>query len=120
MGAMTTISVEEYLSTSYTDGDREYLDGKVVERNIGERQHAHIQSLILVWLSTRYKQFSSAVECRTTVTRSRYRIPDVSVVTGTWPTGRGPLDDPPFLVVEVLPPDDRDGDLEDKIVDYLA
>jgi hypothetical protein len=30
----TLISVEEYLSTSYEDGDREYLDGEVLERNI--------------------------------------------------------------------------------------
>jgi hypothetical protein len=29
------VSVEEYLNTQYPDGDREYLDGVVVERNVG-------------------------------------------------------------------------------------
>jgi len=30
------VSVDEYLNASYPDGDREYLDGKVVERHIGD------------------------------------------------------------------------------------
>jgi|HubBroStandDraft_1064217.scaffolds.fasta_scaffold653875_2 hypothetical protein len=32
------VSVEEYLSTSY-EPDREYEDGSVVERNLGEFEH---------------------------------------------------------------------------------
>jgi hypothetical protein len=34
------ISIEEYLAASYPDGDREYLDGVVVERNVGAPGHA--------------------------------------------------------------------------------
>ena len=37
--ATTLVSVEEYLRTSYPDGDCEYVDGEIVERNVGEIDH---------------------------------------------------------------------------------
>jgi Uma2 family endonuclease len=120
MATTSLIPVEEYLSTSYEDGDREYIDGQVVERNVGESQHALIQTLIAGYLNIHYRQYRSVVECRMKVSKARYRIPDVCVVTGAYPTKRGPLTDPPFLVVEVLSPDDRAGDLEEKIADYFS
>src|SRR5437870_4091833 len=36
----TLVSVEEYLNTSYEGPDREYVDGRIVERNVGERSHS--------------------------------------------------------------------------------
>jgi Uma2 family endonuclease len=119
MTTMTSaVPVEEYLATSYPDGDREYLDGQVVERNMGEFRHASVQSLILTWLFNHYSQFWAVVECRFQITRSRYRIPDVCLGIGPRPES-GPLLDPPFLVVEVLSPDDRFIDLQEKVDDYL-
>jgi hypothetical protein len=85
MGTAALIPVEEYLSTSYPDGDREYIDGHVVERNIGERHHARIQSLISAYLLVHYKQFWSAVAARLKVSARRYRIPDVCLYIGEWP-----------------------------------
>src|ERR1035438_8136782 len=120
MGTAALIPVEEYLSTSYPDGDREYIDGQVLERNVGESQHAWIQTAIAAYLFTRYRQYRTVVECRMKVSKSRYRIPDVCLVTGAYPGGFGPLTDPPFLVVEVLSPDDRAGDMEEKIADYFS
>jgi hypothetical protein len=35
---LTTVPVEEYLNTSY-DPDREYVDGQLVERHVGEHFH---------------------------------------------------------------------------------
>jgi hypothetical protein len=40
-------SVEEYLNTSYPDGDREYVDGHIVERNLGEKPHSKVQGEVL-------------------------------------------------------------------------
>jgi hypothetical protein len=40
MGTATLVPIEEYLSTSYEDGDREYVDGEVLERNLGEFDHS--------------------------------------------------------------------------------
>jgi Uma2 family endonuclease len=120
MATMTTaVSVEEYLATSYPDGDREYLDGQIVERNMGEFRHASIQTLIAGWFLIHYSQYWAVVECRFQITRSRYRIPDVCLGIGPRP-GSGPLLEPPFLVVEVLSPDDRAGDLQEKVDDYLG
>ncbi len=117
MGTTSLVSVEEYLSTSFPDGDREYLDGQIVERNMGEFSHARLQSLLNVYLTVHYKQFWSVVECRLRVAERRYRIPDVCLGIGAIPPG-GPLLAPPFLVAEILSPDDRSVDLQEKIADY--
>jgi hypothetical protein len=37
------MSVEEYLATSFPDGDREYLDGVVVERSLERTRIAHFR-----------------------------------------------------------------------------
>jgi Uma2 family endonuclease len=118
MGTTTAlVSVEEYLSTSFPDGDREYIDGQVVERNMGQSEHARIQALMVAYFVVHYPQFWSGVEARMRISKSRYRIPDVALSIGQWPP-KGPLTTAPFLVVEILSPDDRAGEMEDKIEDY--
>jgi Uma2 family endonuclease len=83
--------------------------------------NARIQTLIAADFLFHYKQFWSAIGARLKVSARRYRIPDVCLFTGEWPgPERGPLTDPPSLVVEVLSPDDRAGDMEDKIADYFS
>ena len=120
MGATTLVSVEEYLRTSYPDADREYVDGRIVERNVGEVDHSDIQSSVLHYLRTHYKQrIWAGVEVRVQVKKTRFRIPDVTVVSGMKPSERI-IRTPPVIAVEVLSPDDRAGDLEEKIADYLA
>ena len=49
MGAATLVSVEDYLSTSYSP-DREYIDGRIVERNLGEKTHSSIQANLIIIL----------------------------------------------------------------------
>lgn len=120
MGATTLVSVEEYLRTSFPDADREYIDGRIVERNVGEVDHSDVQSSILHYLRTRYKkQVWAGVEVRVQVKKNRFRIPDVTVMAGSKPAERI-IRKPPAVAVEVLSPDDRAGDLEEKINDYLA
>jgi Uma2 family endonuclease len=120
MGTTTLVSVEEYLRTSFPDADREYVDGRIVERNVGEVDHSDVQSSILHYLRTHYKKgVWAGVEVRVQVKKTRFRIPDVTVVGGGKPA-EPIIRKPPAIVVEVLSPDDRAGDLEDKIADYLA
>jgi Uma2 family endonuclease len=120
MDATTLVSVEEYLRTSFPDADREYVDGRIVERNVGEVDHSDVQSSILHYLRTRYKkQVWAGVEVRVQVKKNRFRIPDVTVMAGSKPAERI-IRKPPAVAVEVLSPDDRAGDLEEKINDYLA
>jgi Uma2 family endonuclease len=119
MSVTALISVEEYLRTSYSDGDREYIDGRVVERNLGTTKHAHWQSRMLVFLSVNYTNLWSAVEVRVQVKPTRFRIPDVTCIWGPMPES-SIVHEPPFLVIEVLSPDDRAEDVQDKVDDYLS
>jgi hypothetical protein len=50
------VSVEEYFSTSY-DPDVEYVDGELVERNVGETDHGRLQILIAADLLDREQQW---------------------------------------------------------------
>ena len=107
MSVTTLISVEEYLRTSYSDGDREYIDGRVVERNVGTIDHAHWQTRMAVFLLSNYPALWTAVAVRVQVRPTRVRIPDVTCIWGPKPES-SIIHEPPFLVIEVLSPDDRD------------
>jgi len=37
--------MEEYMHTSYSP-DREYIDGAILERNVGQGKHAYTQTLL--------------------------------------------------------------------------
>lgn len=43
MATRVGVSVEEYLRMSFEDAHCEYLDGEVVERNVGEKPHSKVQ-----------------------------------------------------------------------------
>ena len=114
------ISVEEYLATSFEDGDREYIDGELQENNLGEIDHSDIQTLLAVWFHNHGKALGlrPLVEVRTRVSPTRYRVPDVTVVKGPKPQGRV-ITEPPFLVIEVISPEDRLSRMEQRIDDYI-
>jgi Uma2 family endonuclease len=119
MGETTPAPVEEYLNTSFADGDREYVDGRIVERNLGEIDHSDLQGRIYLCVAVNYKGLWVGPEVRVQVAKQRFRVPDVAVVRGAKPQGRI-ITTPPHLVIEVLSPDDRAGDVQEKIDDYLA
>ena len=43
MSTKVLMDVEEYLRTSFEGSDCEYLDGEIVERNMGEIPHSDVQ-----------------------------------------------------------------------------
>jgi len=103
------VSVEEYLNTSYPGGDREYLDGLVVERNVGTPSHSALQKILIVHLAAFEKSLQIAVrpECRTRIEETRYRVPDVLVMRRPFRQNSRVVLDPPLLIIEILSPDDR-------------
>jgi len=113
-------SVEEYLRASFQDGDREYVDGRIVERNLGEKDHSKTQGeLIIFFRALRPAHGTYAFpEQRLQVARTRFRVPDVCVYIGGEPDEQV-FRTPPFLVVEILSRDDRASELQEKIDDYL-
>jgi Uma2 family endonuclease len=119
MATPALVSLEEYLSTSYEDGDREYVDGEVLERNLGEIDHSDLQTSSIVYLRTRFRHLVwVGAEVRVQVKTRRFRVPDVAVVLGSKPEGRV-ITAPPFIVIEVLSPEDRADRVQLKIADYL-
>ncbi|MGH9324177.1 MAG: Uma2 family endonuclease [Vicinamibacteria bacterium] len=116
----TLIPVEEYLSTSYRP-DREYVDGTLLERNVGEWDHSKLQMLVSAYLYNRRKVLGVHVvpEQRVQVTPTRFRVPDVCVVAGREPDEQI-LTSPPFLCVEILSRDDRMSEMQERINDYLS
>ncbi len=123
MAALPTqplVSVDEYLNTSYPDGDREYLDGQVVERHMGTPGHSALQKILIVHLAAFESAFQIAVrpECRTRVAETRYRVPDILVMTRPFRQTDRVVLDPPLMVIEILSPDDRMKDTLQRFREY--
>jgi Uma2 family endonuclease len=111
------VSVEEYLSTSY-DPDMEFVDGTLVGRNVGEWPHSRVQSNVIFALSNKYPQLKAVVALRSKTAKTRYRIPDVTVLLA--PPSTDYLLDAAFLVVEVLSKRDVMSVLLAKLKEYAA
>jgi Uma2 family endonuclease len=118
MSATILIPVEEYLSRSY-EPDREYIDGLVLERNVGEHDHSRLQYLIAAILERAEGIFGfrGFTEQRLRVGPNRYRIPDVLVMPSGY-TRQRVIAEPPLLIIEILSPDDSVSEMLTRITDY--
>src|SRR5207253_2363264 len=115
MAVETLISVEEYLNTSY-DPDVEYVDGVLVERNVGDWLHSVVQRNIVSTLDRKYPLIYALPELRSKTAATRYRLPDVCVVLA--PPTTDYLVDAAFLAVEILSKDDRMSSMIEKLEEY--
>ena len=83
MGATATISLDEYLSTSY-EPDMEFVDGALVRRNGGTQLHGLLQTIVAVFFSQYRKSHQVRVFTETRllvdIASGRCRIPDVMVL----------------------------------------
>jgi Uma2 family endonuclease len=117
---MSTVvtSVAEYLTTSYHP-DRDYVDGEVQERNLGEFDHAAIQAFLTSWFYQHRQEWNLHVlpEVRVKVSADRVRIPDVGLVSRDQPVEQV-ITHPPLAVVEILSPDDRVLRCNERLADY--
>ena len=120
VSAGTLISLEEYLRTSYSP-DREYRDGVLVERNVGDRMHARLQAVLAAYLHRREKQWRIEVytELRIRVREGWHPIPDVAVFVEPFPEQRIPTA-PPLLWIGILSQDDVMIDVWNKANELIA
>jgi len=119
MSTTSLVSVEQYLATSYRP-DCDYIDGEVRERNLGELEHAVLQSMIFAWFWIRHKEWNilPVVELRVQVSPTRFRIPDLTVLSADQP--REPIITvPPLILIEVLSKDDTLRSVRERVDDYL-
>jgi Uma2 family endonuclease len=114
------VSVTEYLNTTYRP-DRDYVDGEVLERNLGEYEHSRPQMRVSAYFYNREKEWRIRVvpEQRVQVKPTRFRIPDVCVVLDGSPV-ESIYRQPPFLCVEILSKDDSFASIVERLDDYLA
>jgi Uma2 family endonuclease len=118
MATLVTLPVEEYLRTAY-DPDMEYVDGQLVERNVGEHFHSRLQLLVAALLLSRERQrrYRVFTELRIRIGPARYRIPDICVVA--LPYKVSSILERPDLAIEIVSPDDRFSTVLEKVAEYL-
>jgi len=115
------MDVEEYKRTTFEGADCEFLDGEVVERNMGELPHSTVQMEVafLLRLLTPALGIQVKPEIRIQISAKRFRVADVAV----WRAGSigtSVPSVPPFLVIEILSPEDRIVRMQPKIQEYLS
>jgi Uma2 family endonuclease len=114
------VSLDEYLRTAY-EPDRDFVDGVLVERNVGTQRHALLQMTVgaFFWKLRKSHRISVFPECRLRVDAptGRHRIPDVMVLEAPYSKGKVVVD-VPAIIVEIKSPDDTFDDLVDRCFDY--
>ncbi len=75
------VPVDVYLGCSY-DPDREFVDGNVLERHVGELPHSRLQKYLIRYFASFEIELDVEVlpEQRVQVAPTRYRVPDVCLV----------------------------------------
>ncbi|HEY1756297.1 MAG TPA: Uma2 family endonuclease [Bryobacteraceae bacterium] len=121
MSTKILMDVEEYLRTSFEGSDCEYLDGEIVERNMGELPHGDVQLTLarLLWQLRKTLGIRVVTGIRVQISARRFRVADIAV----WRDdniGTGIPNVAPFLVVEILSPEDRMVRVLVKIQEYLS
>jgi Uma2 family endonuclease len=115
------MDVDEYLRTSFDGSDCEFLDGEVVERNWGDflhgSVHGNVGGLLFEFRKTLGIHVSMSIRIR--INPQRFRVADLGVWRDDNIGTRIPTV-PPFLVVEILSPEDRMVRMVPKIQEYLS
>jgi len=119
MSSATLVSVQEYLAASFRP-DRDYVDGEIQERNLGERPHGRTQGRLFAFLFQREDQWGICpiIEQRVQVGPTRFRVPDLCVILASDP--KEPIvKQAPLLCVEILSREDTVTRLNERISDYF-
>ena len=120
MSRGTLVSVNEYLSTTYRP-DCDYVDGVLLERNVGEFDHSAAQVAVASCLHARRRDWGIrlATALRVRVRRDRVRVCDVCAILESAPIEQV-IGHPPFLCVEILSKNDNMSDMMERVAEYLT
>ena len=112
------LSVEDYLHSSYHP-DCDYVDGELQERNLGEFDHAAVQTALAVWFASHAKKWNirAVTELRIQVAPTRFRIADVCLMSRDEPVEQVPTR-APLAVIEVLSPEDLVSRYQQRLDDH--
>ncbi len=111
-------TVREYLRTSWSP-DREFVDGRIEGRNLGEKEHSIIQRYLTVLFAIKRAEWGVEVfpELRTQTESRRFRVPDILVIRNEEKFERY-ITRPPLIAVEVLSPEDTLTAMRAKAAEY--
>ena len=120
MSVLTLTSVEEYLSTLYRP-DCDLVDGALIERNVGQKDHSKLQGEVFAWFRARRRllRLIAFPEQRVNVGPQRYLVADVCVVRLPEPDEQV-FSSPTYICIEILSPDDSFPRLQARLDDYLT
>ena len=112
----TVLSVEEYLNTSFQP-DCDFIDGEVVERNVGKLRHAYALSQVGAWF-VHCGLLQPLLTMSLRIGKARVRVADVAVTEIPMPEEEV-ITSPPYLCIEIMSPEDTMAGMQDRIDDYL-
>ncbi len=119
MATTLSVSIEEYLRTVDHEPDCEYVDGQIEERPMPEYDHATWQAAILAFFRSHGEEWGirARPELRVRVASTRFRVPDVTVLSRSTPIEQIVIT-APVAVFEVLSLEDRLSAMMEKLADY--
>ena len=119
MAATALITAAEYLRSSF-EPDADFVDGRIEERSVGEREHSDLQRQLLLLLSQTAFQnsFVCNPELRIQVSEQRFRVPDLCLLRPDAPY-ESIVRTPPLLCIEILSPEDTLNRILVKARDFL-
>lgn len=117
MSTTTLVPIETYLKTSYRP-DREYIDGEVQERNLGEYEHGRIQALLSALFLVNESAWGvrTITDWRTQVSATRFRVPDLVIIDTESPR-EAILTHAPLIAIEILSPEDTFSRMRQRVED---
>jgi Uma2 family endonuclease len=110
--------LEVYLHSSF-EPDAEYVDGFIEERPMGEYDHSTWQHAVELWFASHASEWGIRVrpELRVQVAKTRFRVPDVTVLDRNLPVEQI-ITHTPIAVIEILSPEDSLSRILNKLSDY--
>jgi Uma2 family endonuclease len=111
-------TLREYLRTSWSP-DREFVDGRIEERNLGEKEHSIIQRYLTVLFAIKRAEWDVEIfpELRTQTKARNFRVPDLLVVRVGEKFDRY-VTQPPLIAIEILSPEDTVRAMREKAAEY--
>ena len=125
MTVATRVALADFLAMAETKPYRELIDGEVVEKAMPTQSHSDMVFELAGQLREHLKSSAAgkgATELRHVfLPEERVYLPDVSFIAADRlpPPDQNPVEVVPDFVVEVLSPDDRAGDILEKVQFYL-
>lgn len=114
------ISIERYLNRNNFRPDVDFVDGRLVSRNIGEFDHADVVGELSFRLGSKAEEWSiiGLISVRVRVSATRVRVPDLCVLDANL-NHEQVIGHPPMLCIEVLGSEDTVTAMRERIQDFL-